>query len=167
LKGNYYFAHGKRVDLSPDPNHVAVDLERAAKASLPRARREALLRDGQELRAKVVLIARRSLGEGDRRKLDRAGALLPTFRAEGATIVVLPEVRVELRDSKQIPHLARRLHGADVDPTSVKTHGSRFSFAPASGRAEDALRLANELYEELEPDASQARFLRVVPRQAL
>jgi hypothetical protein len=34
---------------------------------------------------------------------------------------------------------------------------------PASGRGEEALELANHVSEQVNPDAAQARFLRIVP----
>jgi hypothetical protein len=163
-RDSYYFADGKRVVLHADPNHLAVDLERAQGAELPKARRAALRAAGQQLREGVLLLSREALDESERAALARAGALLPAYQAEDTTIVVLPEVRVELRDAGQVAHLRERLATAGVDPGSVTEHGGRVSFAPASGRAEDALRIANELYEEFSPAASQARFLRVVKR---
>jgi hypothetical protein len=156
---DYYFASGKRVPLHPDPNHLGVDLDRA---KLPKTRRLALERAGRKLRDGVLLLSSDALAPDERAALAQAGALLPTYRAEDATIVVLPEVRVELRDADQAADLRDRLARAGVDPGSVTERGARVSFAPASGRAEDALRIANEIYEELAPAVSQARFLRVV-----
>jgi hypothetical protein len=161
---SYYFADGKRIALRADPDHVAVDLQRAQAAALPTTRRAALRHAGQELRKGVILLSRDALDDDERDALERAGALLPAYRAEDATIVVLPEVRVELRDADQVAGLRERLAAAGADPESVTERGHMISFAPASGRAEDALRIANEIYEELSPAASQARFLRVVAR---
>jgi hypothetical protein len=163
-ENTYYIAGGERVALDSDPNHVAVDLARATEASLPKARQAELRREGQTLRRQVVLLAGSALDETDRTKLDRVGALLPVYRSHDTTIVVLPEVRVECRDSKQVPKLRRRLEAAGVDPKSVRVRGGRVSFVPGSGRSDEALSLANVLYEEFEPEAAQARFLRVVPR---
>lgn len=158
----YYFAGGERIALRADPQHVGVDLGRAT--SLPKRRQTALRKVGRPLRGDVVLLECSAVPDAEQAQLDADGALLPAYHADDSTIVVLPEVRVELRDPKQVSDLRRRLERAGVDRKSIRARGGRVSFAPRSGRAEDALRLANDLYEELEPAASQARFLRVVPR---
>jgi hypothetical protein len=161
----HYFAGGRRIPLEADPDHVGVDLRHPAARALPAGLRSRIEKDGTTLRAGVFLVDAGLLSEAQRESLDDAGALLPAFRSEGATLVVLPEVRVEYADEKQHDLLRRRLAEPDVDPDSVDDRPGRVSFAPGSGRAADAMRLANQLYEELDrPPASQARFLRVVPR---
>lgn len=160
----YYFAGGERIALRADPEHVGVDLERAG--SLRRTRQKQLRKTGQVLRGEVVLLEAGDIEPDELEALEAEGALLPAYRADDATIVVLPEVRVELKDAREAHRVRRKLEKAGlVDPKSVEERGGRLSFAPDSGRAEDALRLANDLYEDLKPSASQARFLRVVPRR--
>ncbi len=163
-KDAYYFAGGERIELHADPEHVGLDLAHAA--SLPRRRQSVLRKVGRVLRGDMVLLETREISDAELEELEAEGALLPAYRADDATIVVLPEVRVELKDPKEAHRVRVKLEEAGVvDPKSVQERGSMLCFAPNSGRAEDALRLANELYEDLEPSASQARFLRVVPRR--
>lgn len=158
----YYFADGKRVPLEVDREHVAVDLRHAAAQRLSAARRSSLTKGGVTLRRGLVLVDTDDLARSEREILDSAGALLPAFKSSGALVVVLPEVRAEGRDRAQLARIHEFLSCHDVDPASVKERGSRVSFAPRSGRALDALQLANQLYDEIAPAASQTRFLRVV-----
>ena len=144
----YYFAGGERVELHADLKHVGVDLARAA--SLSGQRRSALRKAGRVLRGEVVLLEARKISDAELEGLKKEGALLPAYQVDDATIVVLPEVRVELKSASEDHRVRVKLEKAGVmDPKSVQERGSMLSFAPDSGRAEDALRLANELYEDL------------------
>ena len=91
----HYFAGGKRIRLDPDPNHVGVDLRHPAARRLPKPLRASIETDGMALRKGIFLVSADVLTDAQRAQLDEAGALLPVFVSEGATLVVLPEVRVE------------------------------------------------------------------------
>ena len=91
----FYYAAGKRVTLTPDEDLVAIDQERAGSAKISEAARARIKDRSKALRGNVVLVAREELPSAERDALRTAMALQPVFCAEGATIVALPEVRVE------------------------------------------------------------------------
>lgn len=141
----YYYAGGEKVELTPDPELVAVH-ESDAPAGAGRA-----LTDGLRLVAKSVL-----------GKLK--GPTYPVFKADGALVVALPEVRVEEGRAGIRAKLHKWLekHGARVEVTS--RDDDRVVLKPASGTGEDALALANDLAEKVGPEMAQTRFIRVVPQ---
>lgn len=159
----YYYADdtGTKVELEL-ADAVGVDLESAAEAGVPRGRLKRLEQGGRSLRGAVVMLPRAEVADDTAAELDMAGALRPVYRAEGADIVVLPEVRVETDTAKQAREVQDWMskEGAEM----IDASETRVTFKPASGRGEDALELANRCNEQVKPALAQARFLRVVPR---
>jgi hypothetical protein len=132
--------------------------------ALARSRlRASLKRSGRPLREGVVIVPWSAIPDERRELLEGDGALLPVFEQDGALVVVLPEVRVEGVDSGQVPAIKAWLNAAEHDAELVEEQGMRVTLRPRSGRAADALRIANEVGEQVRPALSQARFLRVVP----
>ena len=76
----------------------------------------------------------------------------PVYRAEGALVVVLPEVRVEGEDEARLAELVNAVAGAHV----AEHAQGRVVAVPDSGRGEDALAIANELAESPDADLAQA-----------
>lgn len=153
----YYWAGGKRIPLKAS-GEVAVDL---GSSLLTQAELEDLRATGRGLSGSLVIVSKDdvpgSLREGDA----FVAGVHPVFRAEdGALIVVLPEVRVEARDPQRLAAVGRSLKSAHIKEQTEE----RLVLEPASGRGEDALRLANALAESPDTEVSQARFIRVVPR---
>ena len=78
----------------------------------------------------------------------------------------MPEVRVELDKDQHGPALdavkASQVRAQITDDTP-----ERLSLRPESGSAEDALDLANFIYETARPAASSVRMVQVVPKRGV
>lgn len=159
----YYDTDGSRVPLKPT-DQVAVDLEVARSIDIPSHIYRSLSTQGRELRGGVTMIERAQLPPELQSALDHAGALHPVFSAQdGATLVVLPEVRIEVADEEQGNRLESYLQSVDADAL-VERKAKRLTVKPGSASGRDALSLANRIEEELHPPVAQARFLRILPR---
>jgi hypothetical protein len=160
--GDYYYASGKAVRLTPDEEWIAVDTRRSEAAVSP-ADLKALLRDASRpLRGDLVLVRRDALSSRQLDALAKQGAIHPVFHAGGAMLVALPEVRVEESspERRQAVHRWLRRHTRDAE--LVEDRGDRIVLRPTSGRGQDALSLANDLTEQVGPEMAQPRFLRIV-----
>jgi hypothetical protein len=164
--GAYYYAAGQRVEIEPDPEHVAVDMNVAAKIGV-----------GKELAAKVgaasqtagVILAEQSaLGEETLTRLREGNALQRVYRRNRALIVALPEVRIEFDNPKQRREVMDALTKSQL-PRHTITEDSeeRIVVKPVSGKGDDALRIANEIYERAHPAAASVRFIQFVPKPSL
>jgi hypothetical protein len=162
--GDYYYASGKAVRLTPDEEWIAVDTRRSEAVDAA-GDLKALLRDASRtLRGDLVLVRRKALSSRQFDALVREGAIHPVFRAEGAMLVTLPEVRVEESspERRQAIHRWLRQHARDAE--IVEDRGDRIVLRPTSGCGQDALALANHLTEQVGPEMAQPRFLRIVDR---
>ena len=160
-KTRYYYAGGERVRLQPD-SRVAVDLARAGPPASP-ARSWARAYEGEApLRGEIRLVDRGEIPDDVFAELDAQSAIHPVYTHGDATIVILPEVRVELDDGKlRLSDLVDKY--ADAARITEGKYG-QVTLLPMSGKGEDAMRLANEIYEKMQPKSAQARFLRVTAR---
>jgi hypothetical protein len=153
---SHYFAAGERVELDATDD-VAVDLDIAASLGADTIPLEAL---GTPLRGRLVLVPSAEVPGS----LDGTAALQPVYRAGGALIVVLPEVRVEA-GSVALAQAVRDCVGAGPVPVHVVLDdGDLITLRPTSGRGADALDVANLLHDEVGPLMAQPRFLRITPR---
>jgi hypothetical protein len=163
----YYYAAGRQVPLEPDDDRVAVDWPAAERAGLEREVRQAAdapPRPG----AGVVLVPRAALDATTIARLRDAGAMRPVYRHERATMVALPEVRVEFDTPAQRQAVLDMLGRADTLPHAIAdSTEDRLVLRPASGTGEDALDLANAIYERARPAASSVRFLQFVPKPSV
>jgi hypothetical protein len=160
----YYDSDGSQVPLHAS-DEVAVSWDAAAQSELPRDVLATLKQHGRELRGGVAMLPSAAVTDEMAEALDAAGALQPVYRSEdGALVVVLPEVRVEVADEAQAAQVRDYLRTMDLASEVVRDTGEHFVVRPASNRGVDALDLANRLEEEMHPPMTQARFLRVVPR---
>ncbi|HVK12653.1 MAG TPA: hypothetical protein VM597_28140 [Gemmataceae bacterium] len=155
---SYYYAGGKKIELAPADDLVALDGRGLAKVSAEA--REVVERAGRPLSEGIHLVEKAFLG--DDAEVAAAGRLYPVFRSRGAVIVALPEVRIEdsrVGYQKKIGSWLRSHAGEAV----VEKHSAdRVDVRPASGG--DALGIANALAEEVGPEMAQVRFLRVTGR---
>lgn len=158
----YYYAGGRRVELEADDDLVAVDRTRATAAGVdidPDGPAAATRQTGE-----VVLAHRSALDEKRLAGLRGAGALGPVFRRDRAVVVPMPEVRVEFDDSEQRravkAALATSPHGVEIAEDSKDRMVLRLS----SGSGDEALTVANYLYERAHPAASSVRFVQFVPK---
>lgn len=155
----YYYAGGERRDLG-DCDLVALDLE--ALGDLDSDRLDELRSSGRTLTGAVVLVDEELAATllGDR--LREAPGVHPVYQAEGALVVVLPEVRVE-GDAEAL----RQVQMSTAARVAVDQSEGRLVLHPRSGRGQEALELANELTETAGPadlDLAQPRFLRIIDR---
>ena len=157
----YYYAGGRRVELEPDDQYVAVD-EKAADA--------AGVRVGvggtpvRRLPGGVIVSPRSELSEAGLERLSQAGALRPVFRHHDSMMVPLPEIRVEFDNAKQRAAVRKAIPGAPFEAQVSDESANGLVLRPASGRSEDALALANYIYEEAHPAAASVRFVQFVPK---
>ncbi len=162
-KGTYYYAGGQRVPLEAAPDLVAIDT--AIAQELSSAAAQGALAKAKALRGGVALAEAASVPAPALAELRERGALHPVLRFGADLVVVLPEVRVEESRPEKIRELRRWLDGARTRIRCSGTlEGGRLEIRPASGRGQDALEIANELHERVDPELAQARFIRVVRR---
>ena len=157
----YYYAGGQKIELVPDPDRVAVDLSRVrTRSALVRVTLEA----GEPLVGKIRLVQRKDLPLRTLASLEKQSALQPVFTHGDSVIVVLPEVRVEVKPGqrKELDSLVR---SGGIQTAIEKDAVGRVVLRPLSGKGADALTLANTLHETLKPPMAQAHFLRRVRRR--
>jgi len=158
----YYYASGERIPIELDQEQVAVDAARAG----PERVAELLARAGPspQLPGGILLLRRARVGEEGLRGLATLGALRPVYRAGGAALVALPEVRVELADEGQ-RRAVRQAIARAPHPVEVAEDGpERIVLRICSGSGDEALDVANFLFETARPAASSARLVRFVAR---
>jgi hypothetical protein len=155
----YFWAGGKKIPLF-DSNTLAIDLNVAEIAGV----KEAFQHGARNVGRGLIFIDETSLSAQAWKRLDTVGAIHPVYRtADESELVVFPEVRVEvdsIESEEQVEALVKR-SGFGIVVESTK---GRITIRPNSGRGEDALRIANRVFEQLHPNLSQARFMRIVPR---
>jgi hypothetical protein len=157
----YYYAGGKRVTIEEDDTRVAVDISRAGAAGLQKVIAGV---SGPRLPGGVVVTERSALDKEGLERLRKAGALRPVFRHDRAVMVGMPEIRVEVDDETQ-----RQAVLASIDrsphPVEISEQGDdRLLLRPTSGSGDEALEVANFVYEQAHPAAASIRFVQFVPR---
>jgi hypothetical protein len=160
--GYYYYASGQPVDLNLDKDWLAIDT-RKLKAAGVSPRLEATLRkDARPLRGELIMVKRLAIPAKLLDAIALHGGVQPVFRAEGAVMIALPEVRVEESSVQRQRALHRwiRQHGDEAE--LVEDQGARILLRPTSGNGLDAISLANHLTEQIGPEMAQPRFLRIV-----
>jgi hypothetical protein len=161
--GAYYYASGRRIELDRDDEYVAIDRSAAKRAGLD----EQLPPDAKAAGATVsVVVAPRSeLDAQTLASLRQAGAIQSVYRRDRAVMVPLPEVRAEFDSAEQRTAVLRVLDEGDLPPHTIKENSDeRIVIAPASGLGDDALKIANEIYERASPAAASPRFIQIVPK---
>jgi len=159
----YYYAAGQKVHLDLDEEHVAVDQAAANAAGLGAkvgADSTTTVRAG----AGVVVAPRSSLSPDTLQQLHEAGALQPVYRRDNASIVAMPEVRVEFDTPDQRRKVMRFLSPNASDVSVTEDTADRLVLRPISGHGEDALNLANRIQEHAKPAAASVRFVQFVPK---
>jgi hypothetical protein len=160
--GHYYYASGQPVDLTVDQDWLAIDTRKLQAAGTSARVRTALLKDSRPLRGDLILVKRVAIAAKPLDALTAHGAVHPVFRADGAMMIALPEVRVEESSVERQRALHRwiRQHGDEAEV--VEDSGEKMLLRPPSGAGVDAITLANHLTEQVGPEMAQPRFLRVV-----
>ena len=162
--GAYYYASGHRIELEDDDEHVAVDKKIAERAGLDAT---AIVDASAAPRAGGgVLIARRSaLGKETLATLQKAGALQPIYKRDRAVVVAMPEVRVEFDNPAQRKSVIDLLATIESPHTIEEDSSNRMVIRPATGNGNDALKIANDIYERARPAAASVRFVQFVPKR--
>ena len=160
-----YYAGGRKVELDRDENYVAVVQQAAQEAGLD-AQVETASKDSQRGGAGVLLVERSALDDKMLTSLRDAGALQPVYRKDQAVMVALPEVRVEFDTAEQRQSVMDVLADKSALPhTILQSTDYSMVVAPASGRGEDALKLANDIQERGHPAAASVHFVQFVPKR--
>ena len=163
LRDTYYYSEGRRIELTPVEEIVALDIEVAHKERVGGKELKRLMKDGRQLRGSLYLIGRNKLTADMLHQIDEAGAQQPVFQHGDTVIVVLPEVRAETLPGKQ-ELLFEILQDTETVPVEVvEASGRNLVLRPKSGRGIDALHLANQLYENAHMVMAHPRFIRLVP----
>src|SRR5262249_20525373 len=140
----YYYAGGRKIALENDDEHVAVDQQAAEKAGLT----SSLPTQSPQSSSGVVLTRRSALDPDTLARLRSAGALHPVYKRDRAVVVALPEVRVEFDNEAQRSAVMTFLKkGEPAEHTIAEQTDDRVVVRPASGSGDDALRIANDIYE--------------------
>jgi hypothetical protein len=158
----FYYADGIRVELKRAPELLAVDVGRLH-PGLARMVETIARNAGAAERRGVVVLELRSLPSRVRDQLEsQRNAMLPVFQDGDSLVVVLPEVRVEEERAATKKRMLDWLKSRKDLEYDVQR--GRIVIHPLSLDGRDALHLANEIHEELDPELSQARFMRIVRR---
>jgi hypothetical protein len=160
--GYYYYASGQPVDLVLDEDWLAVDTRKFKEAATSARLQAALLKGARPLRGDLILVQRQAIPAKQLDALTLHGAIHPVFRAQGAILIALPEVRVEESSAVRLRALHRWIREHGNLATLVEDNGAQILLHPTSGHGLDAIALANHLTEEIGPEMAQPRFLRVV-----
>ena len=154
----FYYSSGERVSLVADERLVAVDVRVAAKLGAAKG--------AQPLKGDLVLLDTSDLsppGAAGLRKMRGTGEALDVFDADGARMVVMPEIRIEVdrpADGKRISDWLASRSDLDVVARGDEVYEVRLK----SGGSRRALELANEIWEKFHPAVAHPRFLRIVPK---
>jgi hypothetical protein len=158
----YYYAGGRRIELERDDGYVAVDEKAADAAGIP------LDTTGQasarRLPGRVVVSPRSGFSPARLERLVQAGALRPVYRQDRSMLVPLPEVRVEYDNAKQRAAVKAAIAKAPCEAEVSDETAGGLVLRPTSGQSDDALALANYIYEEAHPAAASVRFVQFLPR---
>ena len=157
----YYYAGGKRVTIEEDKSQVAVDVSRAGAAGLEKVIAGL---SGPRLPGGVVLTERSAFDKEGLERLRKAGALRPVFLHDRAVMVGMPEIRVEFDDEKQRQAVLDSIDKAPHPVEISEQSDDRLLLRPTSGSGDDALDVANYVYEHAHPAAASIRFVQFVPR---
>ena len=157
----YFYAGGERVLLDPAKDFYAVDLNRLGIGTKLRQRVEGLLNSiGVSTRRGVAVVPRSEIPPNVANDLHGHGAFQPVYEDRSSLLVVLPEIRIE----EARPGVQKQIHDWLIKKErafNIRTRQERTEVQPKSGNGGDALRLANEIQEQLAPELVQARMLRI------
>jgi hypothetical protein len=157
----YFYAGGERHALEPADGPLAIDTRAVAAAGLGDI--VAVLPIRSKLPGGVVLVDRADCTDEIFARLNRAGVIRSVYRSGRAFVVPMPEVRVEFEGDQRADAI-RALGKSPVPADITEDTPDRLALRPRSGKGDDALDLANYIYEHAHPAASTVRMLQVVPK---
>ena len=157
----YFYAGGERHSLEPAGDWLAIDTRVTVNSKFEND--VAALRVGSKLPGGIILVERKDCADSLRVHLETLGAIRSAYRSGNAVVVLMPEVRVEF-DAGQHDNAVRAVNNSQVPTEITEDAPDRLALRPHSGSGEDALNLANYIYEHAKPAASSVRMLQVVPK---
>ncbi len=162
----YYYASGRRIPLTPAKEWLVIDAQHLP-TDVPETVQAELQHEAQWLSADIQMVRRAALSPDTIAFLQQADAMGSVFRAAGALVVVLPEVRVEEHRPAQQERLLEWLEQNSQEARISRQNTRGMVLTPTSGHGMDAVTLANRLTEEIAPEMAQAHFLRIVPQSSI
>jgi hypothetical protein len=158
----YYYAGGRRIELEPDDRYVAVDEKVAQAAGVPM--QAAGHSPARRLPGGVIVSPRSGLSKARLERLSQAGALRPVYRRDRSMLVPLPEIRVEYDNARQRAAVKAAISQAPCEAEVADENADGLVLRPTSGRSDDALALANYIFEKAHPAAASVRFVQFLPK---
>ncbi len=158
----YYYAGGRKVALTPDARRIAVNASKAATQGL-NGLAELAHRSATKLPGGLALVSRASLRSEDVARMTQCGVVQSVYRHGPSTTIPMPEVRVELDPGQRVAAL-QAVRAARVKAEITENTEERLVLRPFSGSGDDALDLANFIFEKARPASSSARMVQVIPR---
>ena len=160
----YYYAGGKRVTLERAGDVVALNgpllAEKFPDLSAEGAMKQSTRLSGSEIR----LVPRSELTDDTLSRLTSAGITQTVYRQDGATLVSLPEIRVENDADPKLADVRRFAAKMHIHVTDLGEGRLTLNLDPAESG--EAVKLAAQLFEEFDVSATP-RFLRLMPRPTL
>jgi len=158
----YYYALGRKVALTPDARRVAVNASKAATQGLDNVVQLAH-RSTTKLPGGLALVSRADLRSEDVVRMTQSGVVQSVYRHGPSTTIPMPEVRVEL-DPGQRKAALEAARSSRVEAEITENSDERLVLRPISGSGDDALDLANFIFEKARPASSSVRMVQVVAR---
>lgn len=158
----FYYAGGRKVRLIREPVRFAVDTNRLAALGIAKKELKSIRGFARSLRHGYLLVDRKAISAAMMKKLGKTGAVQPVYRYGKGWVTFLPEIRIEDGDKALVARIVAFAQemGAEVS----LDYGSRVVLCPSSNLSEDAVDLANRIYEGFHPELVQARMIRIVPK---
>jgi hypothetical protein len=160
----YYYAGGKKVPLMPADNMVAVRSDEIDDKLSTMEEAEEIKSASVELRAGVSIVDQRDITESAAKVLKDNDVARPVFEIEGGFMVPLAEIRIEDCDETKLAEVSNWVKENSSLAEVISEREGRIAVKPTSDDPVDALNIANRITEEVGPEMSQVRFIRMVQR---
>ena len=159
-KAYEYIAGGQTVCLEPDGKFAGIKLD-----GLDDKERRLVEEGARIVSPGMAVVKRDVLSEAQLGTLHKQGALFPVFTGKGASMIALPEVRVEPQVGMAgMKSLTKWLH-AHADQIKVTSQAAhRIVLEPVSGYGPDAVTIAHNLATKFKGLSASPRFVRIVSR---
>lgn len=158
----FYYADGEKVRLEAEDTLVALNRAGAERAGFGKQIAGALAA-ARRLPGGVHLTERALLTADVLSSLREAGAIQPVYRHGRALLVPMPEVRIEFAAAQRGAVLDALAHPPSPVAVEEQSDG-RIVLRVNSGNGDDAIEVANYVYEQARPAMSAARLIQVVSR---
>lgn len=157
VTARYFYAGGKKHSLRPERAWWAVNATLAKSKGFAASESQTRVLPGG-----MILVPRGEVPTRDVETLEQAGALQSVYSSGGTIAIPLPEVRIEFDKRSQHDAALAALERAAFDQKMLSDRDGVIVVSLVSGRGDDALDLANYVYESARPAASAARMVQIV-----